>query len=62
VLYSDGIERDSEPELNRMLREMATHRLDKLIADLQADQLMLRAALERQGKAIQKAAHSAGQA
>jgi ribosomal protein L29 len=50
VLYSDGIERDREPELNRLLREMTVHRLDKLIADLQADQLALRAALERQGK------------
>ena len=61
-MYSDGIERDREPELNELLRVTSLHRLDKLIADLQADQLMLRAALERQGKAIQKAAHSAGQA
>jgi hypothetical protein len=52
MLYSDGIERDVEPELNQFLREMTVHRLDKLIADLQSDQLMLRAALERRGKAV----------
>lgn len=51
MLYSDGIERDNEPDLNRMLREMTVHRLDKLIADLLEDRLLLLAALERQGKA-----------
>lgn len=51
MLYSDGIDRDCEPELNRMLREMTVKRLDKLIADLREDRLLLLAALERQGKA-----------
>lgn len=50
MLYSDGVERDVEPEVNQFLRILSLHRLDKLIADLQADQLMLRTALERQGK------------
>lgn len=50
MLYSDGVERDVEPEVNQFLRGLSLHRLDKLIADLQADQLMLRAALERRGK------------
>lgn len=50
MLYSDGIEREQEPGLNRMLREMTVKRLDKLIADLREDRLLLLAALERQGK------------
>ena len=50
-MYSDGIEREHEPGLNRMLREMTVYRLDKLIADLREDRLLLLAALERQGKA-----------
>lgn len=57
-MYSDGIERDREPELNQFLRQVSLHRLDKLIADLQSDQLMLRAALERQGKALSHTASS----
>lgn len=50
-MYSDGIERDREPELNRLLRELSMRRLDVLILSLQADRLALLAALERQGKA-----------
>jgi hypothetical protein len=46
MLYSDGIERDVEPELNRLLREMSVPRLDKLIVDLREDRLLLLAALE----------------
>ncbi len=51
VLYSDAIERDREPELNRLLRDFTVRRLDALILSLQADRLALLTALERQGKA-----------
>lgn len=50
MLYSDGVNRDQEPEINRMLREMTLRRLDKLIVDLESDRLLLLVALERQGK------------
>lgn len=53
-MYSDGIDRDCEPELNRLLRELSVRRLDSLILSLQADRLALLAALERRRKAAIK--------
>lgn len=60
MLYSDGVDRDSEPELNRVLRELSTRRLDTLILSLHVDRLALLAALERKRKAVKTLSHTTG--